>query len=120
MASNRYEVISIVLFVVMGTLSGGAMDTTECSTAVASLSPCVKYVSGTVSAPSHPCCAQLATVVKSHLSCLCSLVHGEMPSGYKVNETLILGLPVACNIQTPPASRCDGMLSFDKLGDYSY
>ncbi|PWA95068.1 plant lipid transfer protein/Par allergen [Artemisia annua] len=105
MASNRYEVISIVLVVVMGTLSGGAMATTkECSSAVISLSPCVNYVSGNVSAPSHPCCAQLANVVKSHLSCLCSLVHGEMPQGYKVNETLVLGLPVACDIQTPPAS----------------
>lgn len=120
MASNRYEAISIVLVIVMVTLSGGAMATTECRTAVVSLSPCLNYVSGNVSAPAHPCCAQLATVVKSHLLCLCSLVHGEMPSGYKVNETLVLGLPVACNIQTPPASRCDGMLCFDNLGDYSY
>nr|GEX54578.1 non-specific lipid-transfer protein-like protein At2g13820 [Tanacetum cinerariifolium] len=109
MSSSRHEVISIILVVVIGTLSGGAMATTdECRTEVVSLSPCVNYVSGKVSAPSHPCCAQLATVVKTHLSCLCSLVHGEMPPGYKVNETLAIGLPDACNIPTPPVSRCDG------------
>ncbi|GJV98953.1 non-specific lipid-transfer protein-like protein isoform X1 [Tanacetum coccineum] len=107
MAPNRYEVFSIALVMVM--LSGGAMVTTGCTIAIMSLSPCISYVTGNLSTPSQPCCAQLANVVQSEPLCLCALVNsGHTWTSSKVNKTLAKGLPKACNVTTTPLSGCNG------------
>ncbi|PWA95067.1 plant lipid transfer protein/Par allergen [Artemisia annua] len=107
MPSNRYEVFSIAL--VMVTLCGGAMVTTGCTIAIVSLSPCISYVTGNVSTPSQPCCAQLANVVQSEPLCFCALFSsGHTWTSSKVNKTVAKGLPKACNVTTNPLSRCNG------------
>ncbi|KAJ9543402.1 hypothetical protein OSB04_023109 [Centaurea solstitialis] len=85
-----------------------AMAQSGCRSALMSLSPCLGYVGGNSSTPTYSCCSQLANVVRSQSRCLCILVssHGS-PTGLKINETLALELPDACNVQTPPISRCD-------------
>lgn len=108
MASNRYEMFSIAL--VMVTLCGGAMLTTGCTIAIVSLSPCISYVTGNVSTPSQPCCAQLANVVQSEPLCFCALFSsGHTWTSSKVNKTLAKGLPKACNVTTTPLSHCNGI-----------
>uniref|UniRef100_A0A2P2P8V3 Non-specific lipid-transfer protein-like protein At2g13820 isoform X2 n=1 Tax=Rhizophora mucronata TaxID=61149 RepID=A0A2P2P8V3_RHIMU len=85
-----------------------AMAQSSCSTALIGLTPCLGYVSGNSSAPSSSCCSQLASVVQSQPRCLCILVNGGGSSlGVNINQTLALSLPKACNVQTPPVSRCN-------------
>ncbi|KAL4588154.1 hypothetical protein LXL04_001034 [Taraxacum kok-saghyz] len=88
---------------------GTTVESSKCRSALVSLSPCLNYVSGNSSTPSHPCCSQLANVVRSEPRCLCVLVDGgNSATSLNINETLALGLPDVCNVHTPPVSRCDG------------
>ncbi|KAL7582531.1 non-specific lipid transfer protein GPI-anchored 5 [Lactuca sativa] len=107
MASNRFDFEAFGLAVVM--LCGVAMAQSGCTTALVSLSPCLNYVSGNSSTPSSSCCSQLANVVQSQPQCLCPFTGNGAgsPSGLNINQTLALALPAACNIQTPPVSRCN-------------
>nr|GEX19888.1 non-specific lipid-transfer protein-like protein At2g13820 [Tanacetum cinerariifolium] len=109
MVSNWSAMFGIVVVVVMVILSGGAMAQSGCRSAIVSLSPCIEYVSGNLSSPSHSCCSQLTNVISSQPRCLCALVSGDhTTTGFHINETVALGLPDDCNIQAPPLSRCDG------------
>lgn len=116
MASNRANVVGLVVIMVMFMMvlcDGATVESSKCRSAIVSLSPCLNYVSGNSSSPSHPCCSQLANVVRSEPRCLCVLVSGGHSSAsLNINETLALGLPKACDVHTPPVSRCDGMLFF--------
>ncbi|CAN1233208.1 Non-specific lipid transfer protein GPI-anchored 5 [Linum perenne] len=57
-----------------------------CTSALMSLSPCLNYP-----------------------QCLCQLVNGGGSSlGITINQTRALGLPSACKVNTPSASRCSG------------
>ncbi|WMV47235.1 hypothetical protein MTR67_040620 [Solanum verrucosum] len=41
--------------------------------------------------------------------CLCSVLNGGGSSfGVSINQTQAVALPSACNVQTPPVSRCNG------------
>ena len=88
--------------------SGGGGD---CTSALVSLSPCMDYISGNgTSAPSASCCSQLKAVVQSKPQCLCAAIGGGASSslgGVEIDRSRALGLPAACNVQTPPASRCN-------------
>lgn len=108
MISNRFWVFGLVLAM----LCSVAMAQSGCTTALVSLSPCLSYVSGNTSTPESTCCSQLAIVVQSQPRCLCVFTgNGDgAPPGLNINQTLALALPSACNIQTPPVSRCNGML----------
>lgn len=89
----------------------GAKAQSGCTMAIVSLSPCLNYISGNSSTPSQSCCSRLSTVVDSQPQCLCSLLKGGASNfGIVVNQTLALALPGACNVQTPPVSRCDGKI----------
>ncbi|KAI3749406.1 hypothetical protein L2E82_20018 [Cichorium intybus] len=105
MAPNRFVVFGLVLVM----LSGVAMAQSGCTTALVSMSPCLSYVSGNSSTPSLSCCSQLANVVQSQPQCLCPFTGNGAgsPTGLNINQTLALALPGACNIQTPPVSRCN-------------
>ncbi|XP_062213303.1 non-specific lipid transfer protein GPI-anchored 5-like [Phragmites australis] len=65
------------------------------------------YISGNeASTPSSSCCSQLRTVVQSKPQCLCAAIGGDASSslgGVTIDRTRALGLPAACNVQTPPA-----------------
>ncbi|XP_010488293.1 PREDICTED: non-specific lipid-transfer protein-like protein At2g13820 [Camelina sativa] len=78
-----------------------------CTNVLFSLSPCLNYITGNSTSPSQQCCRQLGSVVQSSPDCLCQVLNGGGSQlGTNVNQTQALGLPKACNVQTPPVSRC--------------
>ncbi|VVB01123.1 unnamed protein product [Arabis nemorensis] len=81
----------------------------DCTNVLFSMAPCLDYITGNSSSPSQQCCNQLAIVVRSSSKCLCQVLKdGGSQLGINVNQTQALALPKACNVQTPPASRCNG------------
>ncbi|WCJ23817.1 Bifunctional inhibitor/lipid-transfer protein/seed storage 2S albumin superfamily protein [Euphorbia peplus] len=96
----------VVLLVAMFWARGMAQS--DCSNVIIGLASCLNYVTGSSSTPSASCCTQLASVVQSQPECLCTVLNGGGSSvGISINETLALALPGACNVQTPPVSRCN-------------
>ncbi|OMP05083.1 Plant lipid transfer protein/Par allergen [Corchorus olitorius] len=80
-----------------------------CTSALLGLAPCLNYITGNSTTPSSSCCSQLSSVVQSQPQCLCSALNGGGSSfGITINQTQALSLPGACNVQTPPVSRCNG------------
>ncbi|KAL4561118.1 hypothetical protein LXL04_033280 [Taraxacum kok-saghyz] len=101
--------ITVLLAITIATHYGGAMaQSSGCTSALVSLSPCLNYLSGNTSTPSSGCCSQLANVVQSQPQCLCEVLNGGGSSlGLSINQTQALAIPEACNVQTPPTSRCN-------------
>ncbi|XP_051142075.1 non-specific lipid transfer protein GPI-anchored 5-like [Andrographis paniculata] len=98
----------VVTVVVVAFLSNIISAQSGCTTTLMGLSPCLNYVSGNSSTPSSTCCSKLTNVVKSQPQCLCLLLNGTASSyGFNINQTLALGLPDACSVQTPPISKCN-------------
>ncbi|VAI23134.1 non-specific lipid transfer protein GPI-anchored 5-like [Triticum aestivum] len=91
-------------------LVASASAQSGCTAALVGLYPCLNYISGNDTAPTKSCCSQLGSVVQSQPQCLCSALGGDSSSlgGMTINKTRALELPKACNVQTPPASRCNG------------
>lgn len=88
---------------------GAAAQSSSCTNALISMSPCLNYITGNSSSPSSSCCSQLANVVRSEPQCLCQVLNGGSSSlGLSINQTRALSVPSACNIQTQPTSRCNG------------
>lgn len=101
-----FSMVLVTLFSFWATTSRAQSD---CTNVIISLAPCLTYVSGSSSTPSPSCCSQLASVVKSNPRCLCTVLNGGSSNfGVSINETLALALPGACNVETPPVSRCNG------------
>jgi hypothetical protein len=73
-----------------------------CMPELVSLTPCVDYMSGNVTAPDGPCCSALSGVLRSSPRCLCMVL------GVAVDSARALQLPGACKVQAPPASQCNG------------
>ncbi|KAH9289093.1 hypothetical protein KI387_033210, partial [Taxus chinensis] len=97
----------IALMATLVLICGGVVKAqTDCQSLLLSLAPCVTYVTGNGgSAPPAACCTALSSVVKQNASCLCLVLTGN--SGIpNVNTTTALGLPKACNVETPPISGC--------------
>lgn len=112
MASKRIEIgLTLTLALALVLMQwDGARAQSGCTTALVSLSPCLNYVTGNTTTPSSSCCSQLSRVVASQPRCLCSVLNGGGSSfGVSINQTLAVALPSACNVQTPPVSRCNGM-----------
>ncbi|KAL4561119.1 hypothetical protein LXL04_033281 [Taraxacum kok-saghyz] len=107
---QKMTAITLILAITMAALYGGAMaQSSGCTSVLVSLSPCLNYISGNTSTPSSGCCSQLASVVQSQPQCLCQVLNGGGSSlGLSINQTQALELPNACNVQTPPTSRCNG------------
>ncbi|KAM0924706.1 hypothetical protein ACQ4PT_004654 [Festuca glaucescens] len=78
-----------------------------CTVALIGLYPCMNYISGNETAPTKSCCSQLSSVVQSQPECLCSALGGDSVGGMTINKTRALELPKACNVQTPPVSKCN-------------
>lgn len=109
--------VSILLFVLVVILNMGHESVGQsggCTTALISLSSCLSYITdgddNTGSTPPSSCCSRLASVVQSQPQCLCSALNGGAAAslGVTINQTRALALPTACNLQTPPPSRCNG------------
>ncbi|KAL1832831.1 hypothetical protein DCAR_0102850 [Daucus carota subsp. sativus] len=106
MALKGIQTGLVLVLVVM--LWRGATAQSGCTSALLGLSPCLNFVTGNSSTPSSSCCSTLSNIVQSQPQCLCSLVNGGGATlGIAINQTLALALPSACNVKTPPLSRCN-------------
>ena len=122
--AKTFAYLHTILAMVIVLWTGATAQSSDCTNALISMSPCLNYITGNSSTPSSGCCQQLASVVRSQPQCLCEAVNGGGSSmGIKVNQTQALALPGACNVQTPSISRCNGkntyglvMFSFSCLG----
>ncbi|CAA7399159.1 unnamed protein product [Spirodela intermedia] len=84
-------------------------QTSGCTASILSLASCLGYITGVDPTPSSSCCGGLASVVKTSPLCLCQVLNGGASQfGVTVNQTQALQLPGACNVETPPASNCNG------------
>ncbi|KAL3812595.1 hypothetical protein ACJIZ3_013863 [Penstemon smallii] len=105
-----HQNVSMGLALILATMlwSRAAAQSTDCTNELISMSPCLNYITGNSSTPSTSCCTQLGTVVRSQPQCLCQVINGGGSNlGLNINQTQALALPTACNIQTPPVSRCN-------------
>ncbi|TVU45561.1 hypothetical protein EJB05_05050, partial [Eragrostis curvula] len=97
-----------LLFAAASAQSGSGSS--DCTSALVSLSPCMDYISGNGTAkPSDSCCSQLRTVVQSKPQCLCAALGSDASSslgGVTIDRERALALPAECNVQTPPVSQC--------------
>lgn len=110
MAQERMK-MGMVLVIMSILCAGAAAQSSSCSSALVSLSPCLNYIAGNSSTPSSGCCSQLASVVSSQPQCLCEVLNGGASSlGITINQTQALALPTACNVQTPPITQCKGKI----------
>ncbi|CAF2076881.1 hypothetical protein Bca4012_090019 [Brassica carinata] len=106
MKMGRVLVLLTVFMAVMSSTRVSAQS--SCTTALISMSPCLNYITGNTTSPSQQCCSQLGNVVRSSPDCLCQALNGGGSQlGINVNQTQALALPRACNVQTPPVSRCN-------------
>lgn len=95
---------------VAASLVASASAQSGCATTLISLYPCLNYISGNVSTPPSSCCTQLASVVSSNPQCLCAALSGGSSTslgGVTIDKNRALALPQACNVKTPPASKCN-------------
>ncbi|XP_039155393.1 non-specific lipid transfer protein GPI-anchored 19 isoform X3 [Eucalyptus grandis] len=98
----------MALAVTVAVLCARAAAQSGCTSVLIGLAPCLSFVTGSSSTPSSSCCSQLASVVQSQPRCLCMVLNGGASSlGVTLNQTLALALPGACNVQTPPISKCN-------------
>ncbi|WCJ21561.1 Non-specific lipid transfer protein GPI-anchored 5 [Euphorbia peplus] len=108
MSSKGMDVFLVVVAVTMMICSDRVKAQSGCSGVLVGLAPCLNFVTGNSSTPSSSCCSQLTSVVQAQPQCLCALLNGGGSSlGITINQTLALSLPGACNVQTPPISRCN-------------
>ncbi|XP_051128046.1 non-specific lipid transfer protein GPI-anchored 5-like [Andrographis paniculata] len=91
-------------------MAGGAapQSVSQCANVLITMSSCLNYVGGSADAPPASCCSALANVVNTQPRCLCLIVNGDGGSlGVTINRTRALDMPKACNVETPPTSRCN-------------
>lgn len=100
--------VFLTVFLAVMSSSTRVSAQTSCTTALISMSPCLNYITGNSTSPSQQCCRQLSSVVQSSPDCLCQVLNGGGSQlGININQTQALELPKACNVQTPPVSRCN-------------
>ncbi|CAL1413294.1 unnamed protein product [Linum trigynum] len=112
-AATRTTALSIAIMLLTMQLllwaGGSTAQSPDCSDALTGLIPCLGYITGGSSAPATTCCIQLEKAVRLLPVCLCQVLNSGGASvglpGF--NRTRALGLPAACNVQTPPVSRCN-------------
>ncbi|CAL5078600.1 unnamed protein product [Urochloa decumbens] len=111
-AASTFAAAALMVSILL--MAGGASaqspsPSSQCTSALVSLSPCLNYISGNESTAPATCCAQLGKVVQSDPQCLCVALNADPASlGLSVNRTRALGLPDACKVKTPDVSNCKG------------
>ncbi|CAL9050382.1 unnamed protein product [Musa banksii] len=112
MADTRSIQAILVAAMAAVLLAGASAQSSSCSSAIMSLSPCLDYITGNASTPSSSCCSQLSSVVQSEPQCICTLISSGASSasslGITVNQTQALALPSACKVQIPH-SQCNAV-----------
>ena len=105
--------MALAMLVLLAMSLARTMAQSGCTNVLISLAPCLNYVTGKASTPTSSCCSQLSSVVQRQPQCLClALTGGGASLGISINQTLALALPNACNVETPPASKCNGKVQF--------
>ncbi|GMN46730.1 hypothetical protein TIFTF001_015914 [Ficus carica] len=106
--ARRIQTTGLVFVLAASLWAMASAQSSSCTNALINMSPCLNYIQGNSSTPSSGCCSQLASVVRSEPQCLCMALNGGGSSlGISINQTQALALPGACNVQTPPLSRCN-------------
>lgn len=109
MAAQKVAMGISLILVAAKFLGGIDGQSSDCTNSIVSMSPCLNYITGNSSSPSPGCCTQLGTIVRSQPECLCQVLNGGGSSlGLDINQTQAIALPKACNVQTPPVSKCNG------------
>lgn len=109
MAAARATALVVLAAAVVAALVASASAQSGCTTTLISLYPCLNYISGNVSTPPTSCCSSLSSVVQSNPQCLCTALSGDSSAlgSITIDKNRALQLPKACNVQTPPASKCN-------------
>ncbi|GJM96883.1 hypothetical protein PR202_ga13757 [Eleusine coracana subsp. coracana] len=111
MATARGTALTLLVGAVVAAalVASASAQSGGCTSTLISLYPCLNYISGNVSTPPASCCSSLSSVVQSNPQCLCAALSGDSSSlgGITINKDRALQLPKACNVQTPPASKCN-------------
>ncbi|XXG46112.1 hypothetical protein AAC387_Pa02g1031 [Persea americana] len=76
-----------------------ASDSAECMDQLIGLTNCLTFIEGSAKKATPECCSNLKQVLGKSKKCLCVLVkdRNEPGLGFKVNATLAMKLPGACN-----------------------
>ncbi|XP_048328673.1 non-specific lipid transfer protein GPI-anchored 6 [Ziziphus jujuba] len=100
----------LILFVGFGS-SNIDQDKAECSDQLVGLATCLPYVGGDAKTPTLDCCTGLKQVIDKSKKCLCVLIkdRDDPNLGLKINATLALQLPTACNVPLN-VTRCVDLL----------
>ena len=113
MASKYVRILGLldllVMMLLMSASADFAKDRQECADQLVGLATCLPYVQGEGKAPTLDCCTGLKQVLQKSKKCLCVLIkdRDDPNLGFKINTTLALSLPTACN--TPAnMSECPG------------
>ena len=113
MASKYARILGLldllVMLLLMSASADFAKDRQECADQLVGLATCLPYVQGEGKAPTLDCCTGLKQVLQKSKKCLCVLIkdRDDPNLGFKINTTLALSLPTACN--TPAnMSECPG------------
>ncbi|KAL6340868.1 hypothetical protein AAG906_031978 [Vitis piasezkii] len=115
MASKYVRILGLldllVMMLLMSASADFAKDRQECADQLVGLATCLPYVQGEGKAPTLDCCTGLKQVLQKSKKCLCVLIkdRDDPNLGFKINTTLALSLPTACN--TPAnMSECPALL----------
>ncbi|KAL6636773.1 hypothetical protein ACP70R_024345 [Stipagrostis hirtigluma subsp. patula] len=100
---------ALLVVTAVALLVASASAQSGCTTALIGMYSCLNYISGNASSPPASCCSQLKSVVQSQPECLCAALSGDSSSlgGVTIDKDRALKLPQACNVVTPPASKCN-------------
>ncbi|XP_077225471.1 non-specific lipid transfer protein GPI-anchored 6-like [Tasmannia lanceolata] len=93
----------IVVFLLIGIArSDFASDSAECANSLAPIAPCLSYVQGGIKVPTPDCCTGLGQVLEKNKKCICILIkdRDDPQLGFKINGSLAVYLPTACNSST--------------------
>ena len=91
----------VMMMMLLGFTKGDVnKDKEQCGDKLVALAPCLEYVGGEAKAPNKACCTGLKEVVTRSKVCLCILIkdHKDHSLKLKINDTLALGLPEACQV----------------------
>eukprot|EP00249_Psilotum_nudum_P030564 c43307_g1_i1 orf=332-850(-) len=102
-------------FCLMGSVQSTSSPTTDCTSELPVLAPCLTYVEpNNHDKPDSACCKSLETFVNDSPACLCQLASGGNSSatGVTVNATRAQELPSLCSVKLPAsAASCTGASS---------
>ncbi|CAJ1977193.1 unnamed protein product [Sphenostylis stenocarpa] len=98
--------IMLAMALVMVAPTYGQINTPcNASTIGSFFTPCMNFVtgsSGNGTSPTTECCTALKSLTNGSMQCLCLIVTGSVPFRIPINRTLAISLPRACNMPGVP------------------